>query len=90
MIRGEVVQLKSGGPLMTVETSQEVYYFKILGYKLERPAYVVCEWFDVDEKDYMQQRFHPEQLQVRSLDLNRMDFKNLREFERDAIRRSGE
>jgi uncharacterized protein YodC (DUF2158 family) len=87
---GEVVQLKSGGPLMTIQRFQEAHCFRILGYEIERKAYVICEWYDADEKDYVVSRFLPEQLQVRALDLNKMDFRNLREFERDALRRNAE
>ena len=85
---GEVVQLKSGGPLMTVQRSQEAHCFKILGYEIERKAYVICEWYDDDEKmkDFVTSRFLPEQLQVVP-SLSGMNFKELKNFELEATAR---
>lgn len=83
---GEVVQLKSGGPLMTVQRYQEAHCFKFLGYEIERKAYVICEWFEAEERAYVRERFLPEQLQVVP-SLSGMNFKDLKNFELEAAAR---
>jgi uncharacterized protein YodC (DUF2158 family) len=87
MKTGEVVQLKSGGPLMTVKRHQEAHCFKFLGYEIERKAYTICEWCDADDtKDYIRGRFLPEQLQVVP-SLSGMNFRDLKNFELEAAAR---
>jgi uncharacterized protein YodC (DUF2158 family) len=84
---GEVVQLKSGGPLMVIERSQEAYTFKLFGYEIERKAYVICEWYDADDtKYYVRDRFLPEQLQTVP-SMSNMSFRELNDFEIEATAR---
>jgi uncharacterized protein YodC (DUF2158 family) len=85
---GEVVQLKSGGPLMTVKRHQEAHCFKFLGYEIERKAYAICEWYDDDKRirDFVTSRFLPEQLQVVP-SLSDMNFRDLKNFELEAAAR---
>lgn len=84
---GEVIQLKSGGPLMTVKRHQEAHCFKFLGYEIERKAYVICEWYDADDtKYYVQDRFLPEQLQTVP-SMSNMSFRELKDFEIEATAR---
>jgi uncharacterized protein YodC (DUF2158 family) len=89
MIAGDVCQLKSGGPLMTVETFQPIRHLKILGYKLERPAYVTCVWYERENLDYVRDDFLPAQLQLVTAP-KEMTFRELREFERSATARRSE
>jgi uncharacterized protein YodC (DUF2158 family) len=86
MKTGDVVQLKSGGPLMTVEIAAEAKHFRLFGRNIERTPYVICEWFDGEI--YVKRRFSPDELCARAVDLNKMDFKNMREFELETVRRS--
>jgi uncharacterized protein YodC (DUF2158 family) len=83
---GEVVQLKSGGPLMTVQTYQPEHCLTLFGHQIERKAYVICEWYDDETKDYVTDRFLPEQLQVVP-SLSHMSFKELKAFEIEATAR---
>jgi uncharacterized protein YodC (DUF2158 family) len=85
-VKGEVVQLKSGGPLMTVETSQPVHHFTLFGRKIERAAYVPCVWFDSDSREFLREKFAPEQLQT-CPSMSGMSFKDLRNFELEATAR---
>ena len=88
MQTGEVVQLKSGGPLMTVEIASEAKYFRLFGHNIERTPYVICSWFDANGKIFTTRKFSPEQLKTCQIDLLKMDFKNMREFELETVRRS--
>ena len=56
MKTGDVVQLKSGGPKMTVSK---------LGEFRSKPGRqtALCTWFDKDEK-YQEQVFEPDQLKI--------------------------
>jgi uncharacterized protein YodC (DUF2158 family) len=83
---GEVVQLKSGGPLMVIERNQEAHSFKLFGHEIERKAYVICQWFESEERAYVRKRFLPEQLQVVP-SLSGMNFKELKNFEIEAAAR---
>lgn len=83
---GEVVQLKSGGPLMVIERNQEAHSFKFFGYEIERKAYVICKWWKAEDGVYVWEKLLPEQLQVVP-SLSGMSFKELKSFELEAAAR---
>lgn len=86
MKTGEVVQLKSGGPLLTIQTYQPEHHFTLFGYRIERKAYVICQWWDTDAEDFSTVRLLPEQLQTVPA-LSNMSFKELKDFEIEATAR---
>jgi uncharacterized protein YodC (DUF2158 family) len=51
--KGDIVRLKSGGPKMVVDFVEEQY----------GETMVCCRWF-VDEKKFMQERFHPDTIEL--------------------------
>ena len=72
---------------MTIQTFQPAHFFTLFGRKIERRAYVICEWYDDGElKDYCVSKFLPEQLQVVP-SLSDMSFKELKSFELEATAR---
>lgn len=86
MKTGDVCQLKSGGPLMTVQTYQPEHHFTLFGRQIQRKAYVICQWYVDEEKDFIATKFLPEQLQIVP-SMSGMSFKQLKNFEIEATAR---
>ena len=71
---------------MTVQTYQPIHHFTFFGRKLERPAYVICQWWNEHRKAYVVSKFLPEQLQIVP-SLSDMSFRELKSFEPEAAAR---
>jgi len=59
--RGDTVQLKSGGPVMTVKRVVAEEKEKFLFWQMITPPMVVCTWFDIKNQTRTEV-FHPDLL----------------------------